>query len=176
MRRRRRGPTSRISIYNEATGRGDARRPGAIATDVPFATALRRNDVEALQTRVADLLSSAAASSGSSIVRNGNRALVDVGNAAANLPASLALVADGKKRFGELEVSDITPGEFAARVKRQTGLEVLRHARGRRRPGQHASRGREGEHPGAATVLRRRSATSATGPTRSRGPDSSASG
>ncbi len=111
-----------IGIYNEAT-RQAMRDARAIATDVPFATALRRNDIEALQTRVADLQERRGVQR-VVIVRNGNRALVDVGNASANLPASLALVA-GKKRFGELEVSDITPGEFAARVKRQTGLEVL---------------------------------------------------
>jgi len=109
-------------IYNEvrAEGTREARR---IATDVPFATALRRNDVEALQTRASDLLARRGVQR-IVVVKGGNRALVDVGNAAANLPGNLTLIADGKKA-GDLEVSVVTPAQYAARVKRQTGLEVM---------------------------------------------------
>jgi len=109
-------------IYNDvrAEGTREARR---IATDVPFATALRRNDVEALQTRASDLLTRRGVQR-IVVVKGGNRALVDVGNAAANLPGNLTLIADGKKA-GDLEVSVVTPAEYAARVKRQTGLEVM---------------------------------------------------
>ena len=109
-------------IYNDvrAEGTREARR---IATDVPFATALRRNNVEALQTRASDLLARRGVQR-IVVVKGGNRALVDVGNAAANLPGKLGLIADGKKA-GDLEVSVVTPAEYAARVKRQTGLEVM---------------------------------------------------
>jgi diguanylate cyclase (GGDEF)-like protein len=109
-------------IYNDvrAEGTREARR---IATDVPFATALRRNDVEALQTRASDLLTRRGVQR-IVVVKGGNRALVDVGNAAANLPGNLTLIADGKKA-GDLEVSVVTPAQYAARVKRQTGLEVM---------------------------------------------------
>jgi len=73
-------------IYNDvrAEGTREARR---IATDVPFATALRRNDVEALQTRASDLLTRRGVQR-IVVVKGGNRALVDVGNAAANLPGN----------------------------------------------------------------------------------------
>ena len=110
------------AIYRDARTQGtrEARR---IATDVPFATALRRNNVEALQTRASDLLARRGVQR-IVVVKGGNRALVDVGNAAANLPGNLTLIADGKKA-GDLEVSVVTPAEYAARVKRQTGLEVM---------------------------------------------------
>jgi diguanylate cyclase (GGDEF)-like protein len=111
-----------IALYEEAfrQARRDAR---AIARDVPFATAIRRNDIEALQTRAADLRERRRAER-VVVATGGNRALVDVGNASANLPASIDLV-DGKRRFGELEVSAITPEAYVARVKRTTGLDAL---------------------------------------------------
>ena len=109
-------------IYNDvrAEGTREARR---IATDVPFATALRRNNIEARQTRADDLRVRRGVQR-IVVVKGGNRALVDVGNAAANLPGNLTLIADGKKA-GDLEVSVVTPAQYAARVKRQTGLEVM---------------------------------------------------
>ena len=110
------------AIYGE-TQREALRDARAIATDVPFATALRRNDIEALQTR-AEQLRERRGVERIVIARGGNRAVVDVGDAAANLPAQIELV-DGKRRFGELEVSEITPQEFADQVKRETGLEVM---------------------------------------------------
>jgi diguanylate cyclase (GGDEF)-like protein len=110
------------AIYGE-TQREAARDARAIATDVPFATALRRNDIEALQTRAAQLRERRGVER-IVIARGGNRALVDVGNAAANLPGQIRLV-DGKRRFGDLEVSEITPEDFVSRVKRETGLEVM---------------------------------------------------
>jgi diguanylate cyclase (GGDEF)-like protein len=111
-----------IALYEEAfrEARRDAR---AIARDVPFATAIRRNDIEALQTRAADLRERRRAER-VVVATGGNRALVDVGNASANLPASIDLV-DGKRRFGELEVSTITPQQYVDRVNRTTGLEAL---------------------------------------------------
>jgi diguanylate cyclase (GGDEF)-like protein len=111
-----------IALYEEAfrEAQRDAR---AIARDVPFATAIRRNDIEALQTRAADLRERRRAQR-VVVATGGNRALVDVGNAAANLPASIDLV-DGKRRFGELEVSTITPQQYVDRVKRTTRLEAL---------------------------------------------------
>jgi diguanylate cyclase (GGDEF)-like protein len=109
-------------IYRDVRNEG-TRQARRIATDVPFATALRRNNVEALQTRAADQRARGDVQR-IVVVKGGNRALVDVGNAAANLPGNLKLVADGKPA-GDLEVSVITPAQYAARVKRQTGLEVL---------------------------------------------------
>src|SRR4051794_35140565 len=44
-----------IAMYTNAVERA-ARSGRRIAKDVPFATALRRNNIEALQTRSADLL------------------------------------------------------------------------------------------------------------------------
>src|SRR6185312_5000553 len=84
------------AIYGE-TQREAMRDARAIATDVPFATALRRNDIEALQTRAAQLRDRRGVER-IVIAKSGNRALVDVGNAAANLPGQIELV-DGKSRF-----------------------------------------------------------------------------
>ena len=109
-------------LYRE-TERQAARAARAIATDVPFATALRRNDIEALQSR-ADELRARRGVERIVVARGGNRALVDVGNAAANLPAQIKLV-DGKRRFGDLEVSTTTPQEFAGQVRRVTGLDAM---------------------------------------------------
>jgi HAMP domain-containing protein len=111
-----------IALYEEAfrEAQRDAR---TIARDVPFATAIRRNDIEALQTRAADLRERLRAQR-VVVATGGNRALVDVGNASANLPASIDLV-DGKRRFGELEVSAITPRQYVERVRRTTGLDAL---------------------------------------------------
>jgi diguanylate cyclase (GGDEF)-like protein len=95
----------------------------AIARDVPFATAIRRNDSEQLQTRASDLLRRRGAQR-IVVARGTNRALVDVGNAAATFPAAIALV-DGRRRFGRLEVSTMTPGAYANQVKRTTGLETV---------------------------------------------------
>src|SRR3954454_8140590 len=75
----------------------------AIARDVPFATAIRRNDAEQLQTRAIDLLRRRGVKR-IVVAKGTNRAIVDVGNAAATFPATINLV-DGKKRFGTLEVS-----------------------------------------------------------------------
>src|SRR3954469_3028716 len=77
------------AIYEEARRQG-TQAARAIATDVPFATALRRNDVEALQTRATDLRERRNVQR-IAVVRNGNRALVDVGNAAASLPGKIKL-------------------------------------------------------------------------------------
>jgi diguanylate cyclase (GGDEF)-like protein len=110
------------AMYDDA--RREASAAGhAIANDVPFATAVRRNDIEALQTRAGDLLERQRVKR-IVIAKGANRAVVDVGNAAANLPAKITLV-DGKRRFGRLEVSVITPRQYALAVKRTTGLEVI---------------------------------------------------
>jgi diguanylate cyclase (GGDEF)-like protein len=102
----------------------DALRAGrAISRDVPFATAIRRNNAEALQTRADDLLRREGAKR-IVIARGTNRAIVDVGNAAATFPATINLV-DGKERFGALEVATTTPRAFANRVKRTTGLDAV---------------------------------------------------
>src|ERR1700750_1935548 len=93
-------------IYAE-TQRAATRDARAIATDVPFATALRRNDIEALQTRAAQLRARRGVQR-IVIARGGNRAVVDVGDAAANLPAQIEVV-DGKRRFGELAGCARTP-------------------------------------------------------------------
>src|SRR4051812_15466110 len=95
----------------------------AIAADVPFATAIRRNDAEQLQTRADDLLRRRGVKR-IVVAKGTNRAIVDVGNAAATFPATINLV-DGKKRFGTLEVSTTTPAEYARQVKRATGLETV---------------------------------------------------
>ena len=109
-------------IYRDVRDEG-TRQARRIATDVPFATALRRNNIEALQTRADDLRVRRGVQR-IVVVKGGNRALVDVGNAAANLPGNLDLVADGKSA-GDLEVSVVTPAQYAAQVKRQAGLEVM---------------------------------------------------
>src|SRR4051794_573109 len=106
------------AAHRQALGAGRA-----IANDVPFATGIRRNNAEQLQTRASDLLRRRGVQR-IVVARGTNRALVDVGTAAATFPATLNLV-DGKKRFGTLEVSTTTPAEFARRVKRATGLETV---------------------------------------------------
>ena len=59
------------------------------------------------------------------MVKDGNRALVDVGNADGEPSrAGSRLIADGKPA-GDLEVSVVTPAQYAARVKRQAGVDVL---------------------------------------------------
>jgi diguanylate cyclase (GGDEF)-like protein len=93
----------------------------AIVKDVPFATAIRRNNAEALQTRATDLLRQRRVER-IVVVRGTNRALVDVGNAAATFPASIKLV---PRQFGQLEVSVVTPAAYARDVQRTTGLDVV---------------------------------------------------
>src|SRR3954447_24014901 len=95
----------------------------AIVNDVPFATAIRRNDAEQLQTRASDLLRRRGVQR-IVVAKGTNRAIVDVGNAAATFPAAINLV-DGKKRFGTLEVARTTPAQYAREVKRTTGLETV---------------------------------------------------
>jgi diguanylate cyclase (GGDEF)-like protein len=109
-------------LYDDAQRRAMA-AGHAIATDVPFATAIRRDDAEALQTRASDLLGRRGVKR-IVVARGTNRALVDVGDADATFPATIRLV-DGRQRFGALEVSVTTPAAFAREVKRVTGLDVV---------------------------------------------------
>jgi diguanylate cyclase (GGDEF)-like protein len=111
-----------ISLYNDARRRAVV-AGRAIASDVPFATAIRRNDAEALQTRAGDLLRRRGVQR-IVVARGTNRALVDVGDARATFPATIQLV-DGRQRFGSLEVSVVTPTAYADAVRRATGLEVV---------------------------------------------------
>jgi diguanylate cyclase (GGDEF)-like protein len=132
-----------ILIANAETGKDDARansdaavriaddaiREGQavgreIATDVPFATAVRRNDIEALQARAEDLLRSKEAQR-VVIARGANRAVVDVGNASATFPGTVRLLGENRRNFGRLQVSVVSPSGYAQRVKRLTGLEVV---------------------------------------------------
>src|SRR4051812_42912499 len=109
-----------MAMYDEAHARALV-AGRAIATDVPFATAIRRNNAEALQTRAADLLRRRGVQR-IVVARGTNRVLVDVGNAAATFPARINLV---PRRFGGLEVSVITPAGYAREVQRTTGLDVV---------------------------------------------------
>jgi signal transduction histidine kinase len=112
-----------LAVYSDAYDR--ARRAARrIARDVPFATALRRNNVEALQTRTADLQRSTGVER-IVVARGANRAIVDVGNAAATFPAKVQLEVERRRSAGRLEVSTITPRQYVDRVKRATGLEVM---------------------------------------------------
>ena len=111
-----------VSLYNDARERALV-AGRAIARDVPFATAIRRNDPEQLQTRASDLLGRRGVQR-IVVARGTNRALVDVGVGSATFPAAIRLV-DGRQRFGSLEVSVITPRAYANEVKRTTGLDVL---------------------------------------------------
>jgi diguanylate cyclase (GGDEF)-like protein len=111
-----------MAMYDDAHARALV-AGRAIARDVPFATAIRRNNAEALQTRAADLLRTRGVQR-IVVVRGTNRALVDVGKASATFPASIRLV-DGRRQFGSLETSVITPAAYARSVKRTTGLDVL---------------------------------------------------
>jgi diguanylate cyclase (GGDEF)-like protein len=122
---------ARVSANSDAAVRiaDDAIRDGErlgreIATDVPFATAIRRNDIEALQTRADDLLRSKDAER-LIIARRGNRAIVDVGNTSATLPGTVRLLDEDRRSFGRLQVAVITSSAYARRVKRLTGLEVM---------------------------------------------------
>jgi diguanylate cyclase (GGDEF)-like protein len=112
-----------LALYGDAVDRA-AIAARAIARDVPFATALRRNDIEALQTRVADLQRERGVER-VVVARGANRALVDVGNLSATFPAKLNLISGGRRSAGRLEVSEITPSQYAERVKQVTGLEVM---------------------------------------------------
>jgi diguanylate cyclase (GGDEF)-like protein len=114
--------TVALRLYDEAHRRAMA-AGRAIATDVPFASAIRRNDAEALQTRAGDLVRRRGVQR-VVVARGTNRALVDVGNARATFPAAIQLV-DGRQRFGSLEVSVITPAAYAAEVKRLAGLDAV---------------------------------------------------
>jgi diguanylate cyclase (GGDEF)-like protein len=112
-----------IALYEEALNRGRAAARD-IATDVPFATAVRRNDAEALHARSEDLLRQENAER-IVIARGANRAVVDVGRASATFPAKLTLLDERDRNFGRLEVSVITPTEYANEVKRVTGLDAV---------------------------------------------------
>jgi len=122
---------ARVSANSDAAVRiaDDAIRDGQtlgreIATDVPFATAVRRNDIEALQARAEDLLRRKNAER-IVIARGANRAAVDVGNASATFPGTVRLLDEDRRSFGRLQVSVVTPSAYAQRVKRLTGLEVM---------------------------------------------------
>jgi diguanylate cyclase (GGDEF)-like protein len=122
---------ARVSANSEAAVRiaDDAIRDGQrlgrrIAADVPFATAIRRSDIEALQIRADDLLERENARR-IVIARGANRAVVDVGQASATFPGTVRLLDDDRRSFGRLQVSVITPVAYAQRVKRLTGLEVV---------------------------------------------------
>jgi diguanylate cyclase (GGDEF)-like protein len=122
---------ARVSANSEAAVRiaDDAIRDGQrlgrkIAADVPFATAIRRSDIEALQIRADDLLERENARR-IVIARGANRAVVDVGQASATFPGTVRLLDDDRRSFGRLQVSVITPAAYAQRVKRLTGLEVV---------------------------------------------------
>src|SRR5215212_7400985 len=90
--------TTAVRLADEASREGQAigRR---IASDVPFATAVRRNDVEALQTRAADLLRIHKASR-ILIARGANRVLDDVGTTAATFPGTVRLLDEDRRSFG----------------------------------------------------------------------------
>jgi diguanylate cyclase (GGDEF)-like protein len=111
-----------IAIYEETVA--DARRAARrIATDVPLATAVRRGDADALRRRSTELLSSQNVER--IVIARGNRALVDVGNAAATFPATLTLVDENGRNFGRLQVSVETPSGYASEVNRIAELEVV---------------------------------------------------
>jgi len=112
-----------IALYNDAQDRAmsAARR---IAGDVPFATALQRNNVEQLQIRASDLLRRENVER-IVVVRGANRAVVDVGNVSATFPAKLRLEVRKGRSPGRLEVSAVTPRAYVDRVKRATGLDVM---------------------------------------------------
>jgi diguanylate cyclase (GGDEF)-like protein len=112
-----------IALYDEelARGRSAARE---IARDVPFATAVRRGDVEALHARASDLLRQTNAER-IVIARGANRAVVDVGNASATFPAKVTLLDENRRNFGRLEVSAVTPAQYAREIKRVTGLDAM---------------------------------------------------
>jgi diguanylate cyclase (GGDEF)-like protein len=95
-----------------------------IAVDRPFATAIRRNDVEALQSRADDLLEVKDAER-IVVARDTNRAVVDIGVASATFPGTIQLLDEDRRSFGRLQTSVITPSAYASRVKRLTGLEVM---------------------------------------------------
>jgi diguanylate cyclase (GGDEF)-like protein len=117
-----------IALYNDTQDRAmsAARR---IAADVPFSTALQRNNVEQLQSR-ADQLRRRENVERIVVARNTNRAVVDVGDASATFPASITLEVRKGRSPGKLQVSAVTPRAYVDRVKRATGLDVLL-----RRPG-----------------------------------------
>jgi diguanylate cyclase (GGDEF)-like protein len=112
-----------IALYEEFLNRGRvvARE---IARDVPFATAVRRNDAEALHARSEDLLRAKDAER-IVIARGANRAVVDVGRASSTFPAKLTLLGERNRSFGRLEVSVVTPRAYAGEVKRVTGLDAV---------------------------------------------------
>src|SRR3954454_3508741 len=105
---------ARVSARSDAAVRiaDDAVRDGEriarqIAVDVPFATAVRRNDIEALQTRADDLLARRNAKR-IVIAREGNRAVVALGDAAATFPGQVRLLDENRRSYGRLEVATTT--------------------------------------------------------------------
>jgi diguanylate cyclase (GGDEF)-like protein len=112
-----------VALADEAIRQG-SRAARGIAVDVPFATAVRRNDVEALQTRADQLLRRTDARR-ILIAKTGNRAIVDVGNVSATFPGTIRLIDERRRSFGDLQVSVITPAEYARRVNQVTGLDVV---------------------------------------------------
>jgi diguanylate cyclase (GGDEF)-like protein len=112
-----------IALYDEELSRARA-AAREIATDVPFATAVRRGDVEALHARASDLLRQTGAER-IVVARGANRAVVDVGRVTATFPAKVTLLDEGNRNFGRLEVSVVTPTQYAREVKRVTGLDAV---------------------------------------------------
>ncbi len=110
------------NLYTEARSEAD-RAAVVIGRDVPLARALRANDVPALSRRAKELVKSQGVRR--IVISRGTTALVDAGDGTALFPARRDLVADGRRRFGRLEVSVRTPADYAGLVERLTSLDAV---------------------------------------------------
>jgi diguanylate cyclase (GGDEF)-like protein len=119
-----RGQTA-LNVYS--TARDEARSKAAlIGRDVLLATALRQGDAAALRRRATALLRQYDVKRIVIARGNSNRALVDVGVAAAAFPATRKLLdRGGGQPVGRLQVSVLTPGEYVTRVKALTRSDAI---------------------------------------------------
>ena len=143
MRGSRRGPDVAIDLYlSRRARRGHPAGPARSRRD-------GRRDRAAPQRRrrrcrpAPPTCSRGAASSGSSSSQGGNRALVDVGDAAANLPGEPRARSPRQAgAAGRSRSRSITAAQYAARVQRVSRPRGRGHARGRPRARQRRCRGR----------------------------------
>jgi diguanylate cyclase (GGDEF)-like protein len=116
-----------ISLYYDARANAD-RLAAQLGRDRSLAEALRSRDPAAIRRTAQQLLAKVHAQR--ITLSTGNETLADVGDPNASFPATRSLVESGRP-VADLRVSVLSAADFARRVKRTTGLDVIVRRGGR---------------------------------------------
>ena len=116
---------SAINLYHEDYNRAN-RAAAKIGADVALAQALRANDRQALQARLAELLKQENVRR--IVIARGGQAIADAGSKTAVFPAARDLVGRASRSFGKLQVSVQEPSTYTGLLSRvtETGAVVQR--------------------------------------------------